>query len=131
MAEKVWEYSFTSRLTGTRSGNFVLNGLDDLHEDEPSREMEGVELEEKPLADSPLLMSECGWNPTKAREKTIEIAMESWGTPAFYLAKNGVLAAYVPITMYLVWPPLSSSFLALQPGKLRHLLLMLVLQMSP
>jgi actin-related protein 4 len=56
--------------------------------------MEDVELEEKPLADSPLLMSECGWNPSKAREKTIEIAMESWGTPAFYLAKNGVLAAF-------------------------------------
>lgn len=29
----------------------------------------------------------------KAREKTMEIAMEDWGVPAFFLAKNGQLAA--------------------------------------
>jgi hypothetical protein len=58
-----------------------------------------VESEEKPLADSPLLMTEPGWNPVKAREKTIEIAMEKWGTPAFYLARSGVLAAYVSPTV--------------------------------
>lgn len=93
MAEKVWEYSFTSRLTGPRPGNPLQNGLNDVTDSELPTEMEGVETEEKPLADSPLLMSEPSWNPTKAREKTIEIAMEKWGTPAFYLARNGVLAA--------------------------------------
>ncbi|KAL1982554.1 hypothetical protein VTN96DRAFT_1211 [Rasamsonia emersonii] len=94
MAEKLWEYSFKSRLIGAKPQNPLLNGLNEVPEGELPTEMEGVETEEKPLADSPLLMSECGWNPTKAREKTIEIAMESWGTPAFYLAKNGVLAAF-------------------------------------
>lgn len=95
MAEKVWEYSFTSRLTGPKAGNPFQNGLNDVANGELPSEMEGVETEEKPLADSTLLMTECGWNPTKAREKTVEIAMEKWGTPAFYLARNGVLAAYV------------------------------------
>jgi actin-related protein 4 len=94
MAEKVWEYSFTSRLTGTKPGNPFLNGLNDIPAEELPTEME-VELEEKSLADSPLLMTEPAWNPAKAREKTIEIAMEKWGTPAFYLARNGVLASYV------------------------------------
>ncbi|EAU34674.1 hypothetical protein ATEG_05605 [Aspergillus terreus NIH2624] len=94
MAEKVWEYSFTSRLTGPKPGNPFMNGLNDVPEGEMPTEMEGVESNEKPLADSPLLMTECGWNPSKAREKTIEIAMEKWGTPAFYLARNGVLAAF-------------------------------------
>lgn len=95
MAEKVWEYSFTSRLTGPKPGNPFKNGLNDIPNGELPTEMEGVETEEKPLSDSPLLMTECGWNPTKAREKTIEIAMEKWGTPAFYSGRNGVLAAYV------------------------------------
>ncbi|KAJ5724888.1 Actin-related protein 4 [Penicillium malachiteum] len=93
MAEKVWEYSFTSRLTGAKPGNPFQNGLNDIPAEELPTEME-VETEEKPLADSPLLMTEPGWNPAKAREKTIEIAMEKWGTPAFYLARNGVLAAF-------------------------------------
>ncbi|EDN07105.1 hypothetical protein HCAG_03636 [Histoplasma mississippiense (nom. inval.)] len=93
-AEKVWEYSFTSRLTGPKSGNPLFNGLNDTANGDLPAEMDVVEAEEKPLADSPLLMTECGWNPVKAREKTIEIAMEKWGTPAFYLARNGPLAAF-------------------------------------
>jgi actin-related protein 4 len=96
MAEKVWEYSFSSRLTGAKPSDPMQNGLnDDVPKEELPTEMEGVEADEKPLADSPLLMTECGWNPTKAREKTVEIAMENWGTPAFYLARNGVLSSYV------------------------------------
>lgn len=96
MAERVWEHSFTSRLTGMKPLNPLQNGLNDAPPNgELPVEMEGVETDEKSLADSPLLMTECGWNPTKAREKTIEIAMEKWGTPAFYLARTGVLAAYV------------------------------------
>ncbi|KKZ60047.1 actin-like protein 4 [[Emmonsia] crescens] len=94
MAEKVWEYSFTSRLTGAKSGNPLFNGLNDTANGDLPADMDVVEGEEKPLADSPLLMTECGWNPVKAREKTIEIAMEKWGSPAFYLARNGPLAAF-------------------------------------
>jgi actin-related protein 4 len=100
MAEKVWEHSFTSRLTGAKPGNPFNNGLNDIPAEELPTEME-VESDDKPLADSPLLMTEPAWNPAKAREKTIEIAMEKWGTPAFYLARSGVLAAYVSILSFL------------------------------
>lgn len=55
--------------------------------------MEQLEEQEKPLQEFPLLMSEPAWNPAKERQKTIEIAMEDWGVPAFFLAKNGQLAA--------------------------------------
>lgn len=107
MAERVWEYSFKSRLTGAKPGNPFQNGLNDVPEGELPTEMEVVEeADEKPLADSPLLMSECGWNPVKAREKTIEIAMEKWGTPAFYLARTGVLASYV------LFAPVPTKFLS-------------------
>ncbi|EZG01942.1 hypothetical protein H106_07980 [Trichophyton rubrum CBS 735.88] len=94
MAEKLWEYSFTSRLTSRKPENPMNNGLNDPNPEDLPAEMEGVAAEEKPLADSPLLMTEPGWNPTKAREKTIEIAMENWGTPAFYLSRNGPLASF-------------------------------------
>jgi actin-related protein 4 len=50
-------------------------------------------------------MTEPAWNPAKAREKTIEIAMEKWGTPAFYLARNGVLASYVSFSRYFISLP--------------------------
>ncbi|KAK2750642.1 NuA4 histone acetyltransferase subunit [Myotisia sp. PD_48] len=93
MAEKLWEYSFTSRLTRQRPGDPMFNGLNDPTPGE-APEVEMTEGEEKPLADSPLLMTEPGWNTVKAREKTIEIAMENWGTPAFYLARTGPLAGF-------------------------------------
>lgn len=57
--------------------------------------MEQLEEQEKPLQEFPLLVSEPAWNPTKERQKTIEIAMEDWGVPAFFLAKTGQLAAFV------------------------------------
>ncbi|BDD63793.1 NuA4 histone acetyltransferase subunit [Monascus purpureus] len=94
MAEKLWEYSFTSRLIGPKPDNPLKNRLNDVLNGELPTEMEGVETDEKPLSDTPLLVTECGWNPTKAREKTIEIAMEKWDTPAFYSGRNGVLAAF-------------------------------------
>jgi actin-related protein 4 len=57
--------------------------------------VEETEEQERILSDNPLLMSEPAWNPSKAREKTIELAMEEWNVPAFFLAKTGQLSAYV------------------------------------
>lgn len=45
-------------------------------------------------SDHPLLVTEPSWNPPKAREKTMEIAFESLGFPAFFLSKQGVCAAF-------------------------------------
>jgi actin-related protein 4 len=39
-------------------------------------------------------MTETAWNSVKNREKSIEVAMESWGCPAFWLARNSVMAAF-------------------------------------
>ena len=89
-ASKLWEYAITSRLTGARQTPAGRNGLNDENGDV---DMEMEEEEGSALAEYPLLMSEAPWNPTKAREKTMEIAMEEWGVPAFFLAKNGQLAA--------------------------------------
>lgn len=94
VAAKLWEYTITSRLIGPKETSASRNGLNnDPKEDGNDVDMEDVELDEKPLTESPLLMTEPGWNPLKNREKTIEIAMEDWGCPAFYLARSGVLAA--------------------------------------
>jgi len=38
-------------------------------------------------------MSEPGKASAKSREKIMEIVMENWEVPAFYLTKTGVLAA--------------------------------------
>jgi len=98
-ASKLWEYSITSRLTGARQTPASKNGLNDSAKDENGDvTMEGIEQQEqeephKALAEYPLLMSEPGWNPAKNREKMMEIAMEDWGVPAFFLAKSGQLAA--------------------------------------
>ncbi|KAF1938615.1 Actin/actin-like protein [Clathrospora elynae] len=95
-AAKLWEYAITTRLTGARPGDPSRNGLNDgnANGENMDVEMEGLENNEKPLDDSPLLVTEPGWNSAKAREKYIEIAMEDWGTPAFFLQKTGVLAAF-------------------------------------
>lgn len=39
-------------------------------------------------------MTEPAWNPQKNREKTTEFAFETFQVPAFYLAKNGMCAAF-------------------------------------
>lgn len=94
-AKQLWEYAITSRLTGPKQSSAKTNGLNDIN-GENGAEMD-VEMEngdaEKPLEDSPVLITEPGWNPTKLREKIVEVAMEDWGTPAFYLGRSGVLAA--------------------------------------
>lgn len=96
-AAKLFEYSITSRLTGARQTPAARNGLNDTKEgengDNGDVEMEGVEELEKPLAEHPLLMSEPAWNPAKAREKSMEIAFEDWGVPAFWMGRTGMLAA--------------------------------------
>ncbi|TID14219.1 actin-like protein-like protein 6A [Venturia nashicola] len=92
-AAKLWEYSITSRLTGPRPSDPKTNGLNDTNGD-ADVEMEGVDEYEKPMADSPLLMTEPGKTSIKSREKAIENAMENWGVPAFWLGRSGVLAAF-------------------------------------
>ena len=93
-AAKLWEYAITSRLTSTKPGNPAMNGLNDETKDDNAMEgVESTEEQEKPVGENALLMTECAWNPTKNREKAMEIAMENWGVPAFWLAQTGVLAA--------------------------------------
>ena len=95
-ASALWEYAITSRLTSTKPGNPLTNGLND--DDKDENQMEGIEkteTQEKPVGDNALLMTETGWNPAKNREKGLEIAMESWGVPAYWLAQTGVLSAYI------------------------------------
>ena len=93
----LWEYAITSRLTNPRPGNPLVKL--DLKEPEMYDEMVAVEHQEKPLEENPLLMTETGWNAGKGREKGIEIAMENWGCPAYWLARNGVCAACVPLAL--------------------------------
>jgi actin-related protein 4 len=90
-ATQLWEYAITSRLTKFKQGDPRTNGLNDKDVDV---DMEANEEEEKPLEEHPLLMTETAWNSSKNREKSIEIAMESWGCPAFWLARNSVMAAF-------------------------------------
>ena len=98
-ASRLWEHTITSRLTGARQTPPSKNGLnnDDPKDENGDAKMDdGADAEqqdENALSEYPLIMSEPSWNPVKAREKTIEIAMEEWGVPAFFLAKNGQLAA--------------------------------------
>ena len=96
-ASRLWEYTITSRLTGARQTPPMRNGLNDVKDENGDTNMDEMEQQaedqENALAEYPLLMSEAPWNPAKAREKTMEIAMEEWGVPAFFLAKNGQLAA--------------------------------------
>ncbi|KAK5172961.1 NuA4 histone acetyltransferase subunit [Saxophila tyrrhenica] len=98
-ASKLWEYTVTSRLTGARQTPPTRNGLNDDKDENGDVNMEQEaerreDEQDSPLAEYPLLMTEQPWNPVKAREKTMELAMEEWGVPAFFLAKNGQLAAY-------------------------------------
>lgn len=91
-ATKLWEFAITSRLTSARPGDPVINGLNDKSSDLDIK-MDGLDDDEKPLTENPLLMTETGWNAGIDREKGIEIAMENWGCPAYWLARNGVLTA--------------------------------------
>lgn len=100
-ATSLWQYAITSRLTGAKQTPPSKNGLNDdkdeggdTNMEEAAEKNEAGDEEKDLLGEYPLLMSEPAWNPAKAREKTMEIAMEEWGVPAFFLAKTGQLAAY-------------------------------------
>ncbi|KAJ2979959.1 hypothetical protein NUW58_g7072 [Xylaria curta] len=96
-ATKIWEHMLIKRLQPDRETRSIKNGLSD-----PPAEgdgdgdvtMEDAENQEKPLAENPVLMTEAPWNTGKAREKAIEIAMENWGCPAFWMSRTPVCAAF-------------------------------------
>ena len=101
VAQKLWEYAIKTRLTSSAQRDPMSNGLNDgiqetnggTVEETQAMDIDGVDEGEAFLADNPLLMSEPAWNSAKNREKSIEIAIESWGAPAFWIARSGVLAA--------------------------------------
>ncbi|KAB8532591.1 hypothetical protein FH972_025536 [Carpinus fangiana] len=93
-ASKLWEYAITSRLTGPKQASALRNGLNDPPQNGEDVDMDDVENNEAPLSEKPLLMTEPGWNSAKNREKSIELAMESWGAPAFYLARSPVMNSF-------------------------------------
>jgi actin-related protein 4 len=45
-------------------------------------------------AEHPLLVTEPSWNAAANRAKTLEVCFETFNVPAFYLAKQAVLASY-------------------------------------
>lgn len=108
-ATQLWEQMLIKRLQPDREQPPSKNGLNDgtaadgegdvAMEDnaegaEAAEAAEAAENAEKPLAENPLLMTEAPWNQGKAREKVIEIAMENWGSPAFWLSRTPVCAAF-------------------------------------
>lgn len=94
-AEALWKYSFAHKLTGVRPNRALQAWLNDPKEvpDLQKAMADSVDTE-KCLEDHPLFMTEPSWNPTKAREKCAEIALESWAAPAFYLGRAGVMGAF-------------------------------------
>ena len=93
-ATSLWEYAITSRLTNPKPRNPIISSPNNSKDkSDVDVKMEDAEEQEKPLEENPLLMTETGWNTGKNREKGIEIAMENWGCPAYWLARNGVLVA--------------------------------------
>ncbi|KAI0444903.1 chromatin remodeling and histone acetyltransferase complexes subunit putative [Xylaria telfairii] len=94
-ATKLWEHMLIKRLQPDRETPPTKNGLNESAADgEGDVAMEDAENQEKPLAENPLLMTEAPWNTGKAREKAIEIAMENWGCPAFWMTRTPVCAAF-------------------------------------
>lgn len=136
-AQNLWEYSIRSRLTSQRQTQAQSNGLNNLNQKEKAQKAEAeakskeeangdaMEIdqeadearEEGLLYENPLLMTEPAWNTPKNREKAIEIAMEQWDCPAFWMSKTGVLVAYGFATR----PKRSLlTFIVSQPENLPH-----------
>jgi len=96
-AAKVWEHLLVRRLQPERPSPASQNGLN--NPDDGDVEMDDgdshtVDMLDRPLAESPVLMTEAPWNAPKAREKALELCMENWGGPAFWLSKTPVLASF-------------------------------------
>lgn len=101
VAPKIWEHMLVNRLQPDRPQDPAKNGLNDdpkeqVQDGEGDVAMEELENKEqdKALAENPLLVTEAPWNSVKAREKTTEIIMETWGCPALWLSRTPVLAAF-------------------------------------
>ena len=94
-AEALWKYSFAHKLTGVRPNRALQDWLNDPKSvPDLQKAMADAVDTERCLEDHPLFMTEPSWNPTKAREKCVEIALESWAAPAFYLGRAGVMGAF-------------------------------------
>lgn len=94
VAKQIWEYAITSRLTNIKSSNPAVSGRNGSGDVDMEVEMDALADKEKLLEEHPLLMSEPSWNPARARERSVEMAMEDWGCPAFWTASSSVLSAF-------------------------------------
>ncbi|KAI1821586.1 chromatin remodeling and histone acetyltransferase complexes subunit putative [Xylaria intraflava] len=95
IATKMWEHMLIKRLQPDRAISAGRNRLSDpVADGEGDVAMEDIENQEKPLTENPLLLTEAPWNTGKAREKALEIAMENWGCPAFWMSRTPVCAAF-------------------------------------
>lgn len=100
VAANLWENVLVKRLNPPRQALPSKNGLNDASngkDREGDIDMEDVEAQEqgeKPLSENPILLTEPATNPTKKREKAIEVVFENWSTPAFWLSRTPVLAAF-------------------------------------
>jgi actin-related protein 4 len=94
-AEALWKYSFAHKLTGVRPNRALQDWLNDPKSvPDLQKAMADAVDTERCLEDHPLFMTEPSWNPTRAREKCVEMALESWAAPAFYLGRSGVMGAF-------------------------------------
>ncbi|EPE07076.1 chromatin remodeling and histone acetyltransferase complexes subunit [Ophiostoma piceae UAMH 11346] len=102
-AVKLWEHVLVNRLqpysqreslSSSSIAKKEAKPAADASDDAMDIDADLLDNTEKPLMENPLLMTEAPWNTPRARERSIEIAMESWGTPAFWLSRTPVLAAF-------------------------------------
>jgi actin-related protein 4 len=95
-ATRIWEHMLVKRLQPPPQIPASKNRLKvgDDGDVEMGENEDAADAFEKPLAENPLLMTEAPWNTAKAREKAIEVCMESWSCPAFWLSRTPVLAAF-------------------------------------
>jgi len=114
VATRVWEHALVRRLQPDRVGLLGGGGSNGAAKKRSNGDADGDvamgdsaaggappddednddDVLDKVLSDAPLLITEPAWNPPKARERAIEIAMENWGVPAFWLTRAPVAAAF-------------------------------------
>ena len=100
-AVKLWEYAIRSRLTSPKQSSPKTNGLNDEVNGKQGANVDAMEIDQEAdeykefglLNENPLLITEPAWNTPRNRERAIQIAIEQWDCPAFWIAKTGVLAA--------------------------------------